>query len=143
MGDALVEFEADRVVDVLFLFFAPTTKHGEGNAEIEAIDIRDDAGGGRFHFQTAARGREKRRVVNYAGIAALQANAVAEFFEGFAGSDHFVCESAAFVESFRALAEKKHPSGTFEAEVAEVAGAAAFENFNGLDDFVGVAGKAA
>jgi len=42
------------------------------------------------------------------GIAALEANAVAEFFEGFPGSsDHFVCEGAAFVESFRALAEKK------------------------------------
>src|SRR5467141_2278343 len=131
-----MEFEADRVVDVLLLFFAATTEHGEGNAEVEAIDICDEAGGGRFHFQTAARGREKRRVVNYAGIAALQANAVAEFFEGFAGSDHFVCEGAAFVESFRALAEEKHPGGKFQAEVAEVAGAAPFENFDGLDDFV-------
>src|SRR5258708_29860120 len=115
-----MEFEADRVVDGLFLFFATTPEHGEGNAEIEAIDICDEAGGGRFHFQTAARRREKGRVVNYPGIAALEANAVAEFFEGFAGSDHFVCEGAAFVESFRTLAEKKHPGGKFQAEGAEV-----------------------
>src|SRR5258707_12210813 len=115
-----MKFEADRVVDVLFLFFSPTAEHGQCDAEIEAIDIWDEGGGGRFHFQTAARGRQKRRVVNYAGIAALEANAVAEFFEGSAGSDHFVCEGAAFVESFRALAEKKHPGGKFQAEAAEV-----------------------
>src|SRR6267378_2582747 len=106
-----MEFEADSVVDVLFLFFAAATEHGQCVAAIAGIDICDEAGGGRFHFQAAAWGRENRRVVNYAGIAALEANAVAEFFQGFTGSDHFVCEGAAFVESFRALAEKKHPGG--------------------------------
>src|SRR5258708_37190040 len=123
-----MEFEADRVVDVLFLFFAATTEHGEGNAEVEAIDICDEAGGGRLHFQTAARGREKGRVVNYAGITPAEANAVAEFFEGVAACDHFVGEGAASVESFRPFAEGKQPGGKVQPDVAESAGPSAIEN---------------
>src|SRR5258707_7378502 len=111
-----MKFEADRVVDVLFLFFSPTAEHGQCDAEIEAIDICDEAGGGRFHFQTAARGREKGRVVNYPGIAALEANAVAEFFDSIPGSDHFVSDCAAFVESFRARVYENHPCRKLQAE---------------------------
>jgi hypothetical protein len=44
-------------------------------------------------------------------VAALEANALLEFFFGLAGSDHLFSEMAAFLEGFGAFAEKKHPGG--------------------------------
>src|SRR6266849_151156 len=125
------------MVDVVFLFLAAAAEHGEGDAEVEAVNIRDEAGSCRLYVGVAAGGREKRMVIDHAGVAALEADAVAEFFEGFAGGNHFLCQGAAFVEGFRALAKKKHPGGKFQAEGAEVGGTPAFEDLDGLDDLVG------
>src|SRR5580692_3697907 len=37
VADAFVEFEADGVVDGVFLFFAATAQHGQGGAQLFAI----------------------------------------------------------------------------------------------------------
>ena len=43
VADAFVEFEADGVVDGVFLFFTPPTKRGEGRAKLFAICCCDKA----------------------------------------------------------------------------------------------------
>ena len=83
------------------------------------------------------------RIVNDAFIAALETNALLEFFLGLAGDDHLFGKLAAFFEGLGAFAEKKHPCGKFDAQFAEFRSAAAAENIDALGDFVGVAGHAA
>ena len=43
VADAFVKFEADGVIDRVFLFFAASAEHGEGDAEVFAIRRGDEA----------------------------------------------------------------------------------------------------
>src|SRR5580704_14574730 len=141
--DAFVKFEADGVVNGVFLFFAAAAEGGESGAKLFAICGGEEAGGGAEDVGAGLGLREEFGVVDDPLVAALQANALLEFFPGLAGGDHGFGEEAAFVYGLGAVAEEKHPSGQFEAQFAEVGGAAAAENVDTLDDFIRMASHAA
>ena len=90
-----------------------------------------------------ARGGQAFRFVNDALIAALQANPLPEFFECLAADDHGFGEAAAFFHALRSLTEIEHPGGEFEAQVTEIGGPAALEDFDRLGDFIRMARHAA
>ncbi len=73
----------------------------------------------------------------------MQANSLPEFFQCLAGRDHGFSKAAAFFHALSSLAEIKHPSREVEAQVTQIVGAAAFENFDGLGDFVRMPGHTA
>ena len=45
VADAFVEFEADGVIDSVFLFFAAAAEHGKSRAKLFAIRCGNEAGG--------------------------------------------------------------------------------------------------
>src|SRR5229473_7617476 len=79
IADPLVEFEADAVIDLVFLFFAASAEHGERDAKLLAVGAGDEATGGTRYVEMQARGGEALRLVNDAFIAALQSNPLPEF----------------------------------------------------------------
>src|SRR5712692_2891553 len=81
IADPLVEFEADAVIDLVFLLLAPAAEHGERDAKLLAVSAGDEAAGGTRHAEMQARHGQTFRLVNDAFIAALQANPLSEFFE--------------------------------------------------------------
>src|SRR5713226_2039947 len=46
IADALVEFEADTVIDLVFLFLAASAEHGQRDATLLAVGAGDEAAGG-------------------------------------------------------------------------------------------------
>ena len=143
VADAFVKFEADGVVDGVFLFFAAAAEGGESGTKLFAICGGEEACGQAGDKGAGTGLGEEFGVVNDTLVAALQANALLEFFPGLAGGDHGFGEEAAVLDGFSAVAEEKHPSGQFEAQFAEIGGAAAAENINTLDDFIRMASHAA
>jgi len=143
IADAFVKFEADGVVDGVFLFFAAAAEGSESGAQLFAICGGEEAGGETCDVGFGLRLREKLRVVNDTLVAALQANALLEFFPGLARGDHGFGEEAAILDGFGAVAEKKHPGGEFHAQLDEIGGAAAVENLDTLGDFIRMASHAA
>src|SRR5579859_530060 len=110
VANAFVKFEADSVVDTVFLFFTTTAKGGKGGPELLAICCADKACGRTGNTGVVASLREQERVVDDAFVTALETNALLEFFFGLAAREHGFGEMAAFVESLGALAEEKHPA---------------------------------
>src|SRR5277367_431177 len=143
VADAFVEFEADGVVDRVFLFFAAASESGKRSAQLFAVCCHDKARGPAGDVRMRTGLWKKPRVVDDALVAALKANTLLEFFFGLAGGDHFFCEMAAFFKGFGAFAEKKHPGGKLDAQFNKIGRAAAAENIDALGDFVGVASHAA
>src|SRR5580658_10131094 len=85
VADAFVEFEADGVVDGVFLFFAATAQHGQGVPQLFAICCGDEARERAGDFGVRARLRQELRLVDHAIVPALKANALPEFILGLAG----------------------------------------------------------
>src|SRR6267378_2257930 len=143
IADPLVEFEPNAVIDLVFLFFAASAEHGERDAKLLAVGADYEAAGGTRHVEMQARGGQALRLVNDAFISALQSNPVTEFFECLPGGDHGFGEAAAFFHALGSLPEIEHPRGKFDAQVTQIGWAAAFEDFDGLGDFVRMAGHSA
>src|SRR5258706_1005968 len=143
IADPLVEFEPDAVIDLVFLLFTASAEHGERDAKLLAVGAGDEAAGGTRHVEMQARGGQALRLVNDAFISALQSNPVTEFFECLPGGDHGFGEAAAFFHALGSLPEIEHPRGKFDAQVTQIGWAAAFEDFDGLGDFVRIAGHSA
>src|SRR5882762_1947441 len=143
IADALVEFEPNAVIDLVFLLFPASAEHRERDAKLLAVGAGDEAAGGTRYAEMQARGGQTFRFVNDAFIAALQANPLPEFFECLAGGDHGFGEAAPFFHAIRSLTEIEHPRGEFDARVTQIGGAAAFEDFDGLGDFVRMPGHTA
>src|ERR1700676_1855045 len=143
VADAFVEFEADGVVNGVFLFFAAAAEGCERSTKLLAIRCGDESRGRARDIRVGTGSRKKLRVVNNALVATLQANALLEFFFGLSGGDHGFGEEAAVVEGLCAVAKKKHPGGKFDAQFDEISWAAAAEYVDAFGDFIGVSGHAA
>src|SRR5271167_463855 len=104
VSDAFVEFEADCMVDGIFLFFAAAAEHGEGGAKLLAVCCRDETGGGTKYVRAGAGSRKKLWFFDNKIVTALKSNTVLESFHGLAGCDHGFSEEAAFFEGFSAFA---------------------------------------
>src|SRR5882724_9343622 len=140
---SLVKFEADAVINLVFLPYAAPAQHGERNAELLAVRSGDEAAGGTRYVEIQARDGQAFRLVNDALVSTLQPNSLPEFFEPLAADDHGFREVTAFFHALGPLAQIKHPRGEFEAQFAQVGRAAAFEDLDRLGDFVRMAGHAA
>src|SRR6267143_1702545 len=143
IADALVEFEPNAVIDLVFLLFPASAEQRERDAKLLAVGAGDEAAGGTRDAEMQARGGQAFRFVNDAFIAALQANPLPEFFECLAGDDHGFGQAAAFFHALRSLTEIEHPGGEFEAQVTNIGGATAVEDLYGLGDFIRMARHAA
>src|SRR6266851_8883465 len=143
IADPLVEFQADAVIDLVFLFLAASAEHGEHDAKLLAVRAGDEAAGGTRYVEMQARGGQTLRLVNDSFIAALQANPLPEFLERLTGGNHGFREAPAFFHVLCSFAEKKHPGGELQAQVTQIGGATALEDFDGLADFIRMAGHAA
>src|SRR6267378_4431144 len=143
IADALVKFEADAVINLVFLPFAAPAQHGERNAELLAVRSGDEAAGGTRYVEIQARDEQAFRLVNDALVSTLQPNSLPEFFECLAADNHGFREVTAFFHALGPLAEIKHPRGEFQAQFAQIGRAAAFQDLDGLGDLVRMAGHAA
>jgi len=81
IANALVKFEADAVINQVFLLFAASAEHGKRNAELLAVRSCDEAGGGTCYVEIQARDGQAFRLVNDALVSTLQPNSLPEFFE--------------------------------------------------------------
>src|SRR6266478_4740042 len=142
IADASVKFEADAVIDLVFLFLAATAERGQRDSKLLAVCSGDESASGTYYLEMQPRRGQAFRLVNDAFIAALQANPLSEFFECMAGANHGIGKAAAFFHALRSLAEIEHPRRKFEAQVAQIGGPAALENFDGLGDFIRMPGHA-
>src|SRR6266849_9130851 len=88
IADPLVEFEADAVIDLVFLLFAASAQQGERDAKLFTVRAGDEAAGGTCYIDMQTRGGQALRLVNDAFIAPLQANSLPQFFKCLAGGDH-------------------------------------------------------
>src|ERR1700722_202111 len=143
VADALVKFESDGVVDGVFLFLAAAAEGSESGAELFAIRCGDKACGRAANIAVGSGLGEKLRVVDDALVAALQANTFFEFFFGLAGDNHFFGQKASVVDGFGMVAKKKHPSRKLDAQLDEIGGAPAIQNFDAFDNFIRVPSGAA
>ena len=143
IADAFVEFEADSVVDGVFLFFAAAAESGESGAKLFAVYRGEEACGGAEDIGAGLGLREKPRIIDDTLVTALQANALLEFLLCLAGGDHGFGEEAAILDGFGAVAEKKHPGGKLDAQLDEIGGTSAVENLDAFSNFVRMAGHAA
>src|SRR5580765_6907587 len=135
VADAFVKFKTHAGIDSVFLFFAATAEHGQGDAELHAIGGRQVAIRAGLYFLAMASLRQAGVVVDDPGVTALQPDTCTEFFERFTGSNQVCGEHPAFVDGFGSLTEEKHPGGKFNAEFAQVCSSAAPQDFNRFDDF--------
>src|SRR6266849_2215430 len=142
IADAFVKFEADAVIDLVFLFLAATAERGQRDSKLLAVCSGDESASGTYYLEMQPRRGQAFRLVNDAFIAALQANPLSEFFECMAGGNHGIGNAAAFFHALRSLAQIEHPRRKFEAQVAQIGGPAALENFHGLGDFIRMPGHA-
>src|SRR5713226_5655088 len=143
IADPLVEFQADAVIDLVFLFLAASAEHGEHDAKLLAVHAGDEAAGGTRYVEMQARGGQTLRLVNDSFIAALQANPLPEFLERLTGGNHGFREAPAFFHVLCSFAAKKHPGGELQAQVTQIGEATALEDFDGLADFIRMSGHAA
>lgn len=111
VADAFVEFEADGVIDGVFLFFAATAQHSQGRAQLFAICCGDEAVGRANDVHAGAGSRKKLWLFDNKIVAALNSNTVLESFHSVARCDHGFSEDAAFVYGIGAFTKEKHPSG--------------------------------
>src|SRR6266849_6287525 len=95
IADPLVEFQADAVIDPVFLFLAASAEHGQRDAKLLAVGAGDESAGGTRYVEMQARGGQTFRLVNDALVAALQANPLPEFLESLAGGNHGFGEAPA------------------------------------------------
>src|SRR4029077_19600417 len=80
IADTLMEFEANGVIDFVFLSFTASAEHGERNAKLFAVGSDDETGGYTRYMEMKARGGKAFRLVNDAFITALQTDHLPEFF---------------------------------------------------------------
>src|SRR6266849_4598279 len=102
IADAFVKFEADAVIDLVFLFLAATAERGQRDSKLLAVCSGDESASGTYYLEMQPRRGQAFRLVNDAFIAALQANPLSEFFECMAGGNHGIGKAAAF---FHALGD--------------------------------------
>src|SRR6266436_10218512 len=71
IADAFVEFEADAVIDLVFLLFTASAEHREGHAKLLAVRADDETAVGTRYVEMQARGGQARGFINNAFIASL------------------------------------------------------------------------
>src|SRR5712692_6528931 len=105
IADALVEFEPNAVIDLVFLLFPASAEQRERDAKLLAVGAGDEAATGTYYLEMQPRRGQEFRLVNHAFIAALQANPLPKFFECMAGGNHGFGEPAAFFLNHPPLTE--------------------------------------
>src|SRR5260370_15223024 len=113
IADPFVEFEADAVIDLVFLLFAAPAEHGKRDAKLFAVCAGDEPTGGTHYVEMQARDRQAFRLVNDAFLAPLPANSLPVLFEGLAGRDPGFGQAPAFFHALLCITARKHPPRTF------------------------------
>src|SRR6266478_5245600 len=103
IADAFVEFEADAVIDLVFLFLAATAERGQRDSKLLAVCSGDESVSGTHYLEMQPGCGQAFRLVNHAFIPALQPTPLWEFLEcraaGNLGLDDARPSSTLFVRS--------------------------------------------
>src|SRR5260370_4966117 len=64
IADAFVKFEADAVIDLVFLFLAATAEHGQRHSKLLAVCSGDESASGTYYLEMKPRRRHAFLPVN-------------------------------------------------------------------------------
>src|SRR6266704_5410095 len=104
VADALVEFEPDAMIDLVFLFLAAAAEDGQRDAKLLAVGASDVAAARTRYIGMEPCLPQALRLINHAFVAPLQTNPLPKFFQGLTGGNHRFREPAAFLETRRSFA---------------------------------------
>ncbi len=122
VADTLVELEAHRRVDLVFLFFPAAAEDNARHTQLFALDCCNDATGRAANINRVARVGETRGIVDYPDVATLQPDNFAKFFTGLAGGDEVGGKLLPVVKRLHSFAQQEHPGRKLQAKRAQIHG---------------------